>query len=75
MSREDLINSTVKKIKHLSDFKLQEVSDFVSFLESKIEDELITEGIKKMMSTSKTYKFLNEEEELYQLNDLKEVYK
>ena len=74
MSREELINETVEKLKQLSDSRIQEVSDYVSFLASKIDDKIILEGIKKVASNSESYEFLHNEEELYQVSDIKEKY-
>ena len=74
MSREELINDTVEKLRQLSDSRIQEVSDYVSFLASKIDDKIILEGIKTLASSSKSYDFLRNEEELYQLSDVKEKY-
>jgi hypothetical protein len=75
MSREELIKSTIENLNQLSDARIQEVSDYVRFLSSRIDDKIISEGINALASNSKTYAFLHEEEELYQVNDLKEVYK
>lgn len=74
MSREELINDTVEKLRQLSDSRIQEVSDYVSFLASKIDDKIISEGIKTLASHSKSYEFLHNEEELYQVSDVKEKY-
>ena len=74
MSREELINSTFEKLKQLSDNKLQEVSDYVSFLTAKIDDKIISEGIKSLASNSKSYEFLHDEEEIYKVSDVKEKY-
>lgn len=74
MSREELINETVKKLRQLSDSRIQEVSDYVSFLACKIDDKIISEGIKTLASTSKSFEFLQNEEELYQVSDIKEKY-
>ncbi len=74
MSREELIKNTIERLRQLSDSRIQEVSDYVNFLASKIEDKIISEGIKSLASTSKSYEFLSDEEELYQLNDIKEKY-
>jgi hypothetical protein len=74
MSREDLIKDTVEKLRQLSDSRIQEVSDYVSFLASKIDDKIICEGVKTLASTSKSYEFLQNEEELYQVSDIKEKY-
>ncbi len=75
MTRENLIKETVKKISKLPDSRVKEVSDFTDFLISKIEDQILTEGIKKIISESKSFDFLNEEEDLYTVKDLKERYK
>ena len=74
MSREELIKDTVEKLQQLSDSRIQEVSDYVSFLASKMDDKIITEGIKTLASTSKSYEFLQNEEDLYQVTDIKEIY-
>jgi hypothetical protein len=75
MSREELIKSTIENLNQLSDSRVQEVSDYVHFLSSRIDDKIISEGINKLTSNSKTYAFLHDEVELYQVNDLKEIYK
>ncbi len=75
MNRQVLINNTISKIRQLSDTKIKEVNDFADFLLSKMDDQIIREGIKEMISDSKSYDFLKEEENLYTFNDLKERYK
>ena len=75
MKREALIKTTVEKIKRLPDLKLKEISDFADFLLSKIDDQILTEGIMKLSAKSKSYEFLSDEEDLYNVEDLKEVYK
>ena len=75
MNRQVLINNTISKIRQLSDTKIKEVNDFADFLLSKMDDQIIREGIKEMISDSKSYDFLKEEENLYTFNDLKEIYK
>jgi len=54
---------------------VQEVYDFAEFLLHRIENQLITDGIQKLANKSKTYQFLESEEELYTVNDLKVKYK
>ena len=70
-----MIENIVEKIRHLPDEKIKEVNDFTEFLLSKIEDRLITEGITKLTSDSGSFNFLEYEEDLYTVNDLKERYK
>lgn len=75
VTRDILIKKTLDNLTRLPDQKLREVSDFVEFLINKIEDRLMTEGIQKLTSDSKSFKFLETEEDLYSKADLKEVYK
>ncbi len=67
-----MIENIVEKIGHLPDEKIKEVNDFTEFLLSKIEDRLITQGITKLTSDSGSFNFLEYEEDLYTVNDLKE---
>ena len=75
MSREELIKITMENINQLSDKRIQEVADYVSVLKSKLDDKIIDSGSKTLVSTTKDYDFINDEEELYQIDDLKESYK
>jgi len=75
MSRETLIRKTIESLAKLPDQNLKEVSDFAEFLLSKIDDKVITEGIQKLTTNSEAFRFLEEEEDLYSVNDLKETYK
>lgn len=75
MTRETLIKKTIENLTKLPDQKLKEVSDFAEFLLNRIENQLMTEGIQKLVSDSKTFKFLESEEDHYSLDDLKERYK
>jgi len=75
MDRNVLIENIVEKIRHLPDEKIKVVNDFTEFLLSKIEDRLITEGITKLTSDSGSFDFLESEDDLYTVNDLKERYK
>jgi len=75
MNRQALINTTLEKIKQLPDNKIMEINEFVDFLLSRIEDKILVEGIQNLVSNSKSFDYLNEEENLYSVNDLKEKYK
>ena len=75
MTRESLIKRTLDSLTRLPDQKLREVSDFAEFMLNKIEDRQITEGIQKLTSNSKSFQFLETEEELYSKADLKEIHK
>ena len=75
MEREVLVKNTIGKIEQLSTKRVQEVNDFVEFIIQKTDDAMITEGLQKLSSVSHTYDFLNEEPELYTVNDLKVRYR
>jgi hypothetical protein len=63
------------KISQLPDFKIREINDFADFLLQKIDDQILQEEIHELTSKSKVFSYLNEEEDLYSVNDLKERYK
>ncbi len=72
MNRQVLIEQTVSKIRKLPDVQVKEINDFADFLLSRINDQLIREGVKNMMVDSKSFYFLKDEEDLYSVEDLKE---
>jgi hypothetical protein len=75
MSRETLIKNTLNSLSKLPEQKIQEVSDFAEFLLSKADDTVLTKGIQKLVSESKSFDFLKDDEDLYSVEDLKETYK
>jgi hypothetical protein len=75
MTRQVLIQKTLENLSKLPDRKLKEVADFAEFLLSKLDDQLLTEGIQKLAADSKAFQFLEDEEDLYTEADLKEKYK
>lgn len=75
MTKEVLINRTVDYLKNLPDEKVAEVADFTEYLYQKYEEYILNRGIRKLVSESKSFEFLKEEEDLYTVNDLKEKYR
>ena len=75
MEKETLIKRTVKTLSKLPQNKIREVSDFADFILKRYEEELIQKGMNVLASESKTFYFLKEEEDLYNVQDLKEKYK
>lgn len=71
MEREVLVKNAIGKMEQLPTMRVRELSDFMEFLIRRNEDTLITEGLQQLSSNSATYDFLNDEPELYTLNDLK----
>lgn len=74
MTRQDIIEKTIKVINQLPDEKAEEISDFAVFLIKKFEENRMIKNIHQLASNSKTFEFLNDEKDLYSLNDLKEKY-
>lgn len=74
-NRQDLISDTIKKISQLPNTKIIELNDFADFLLSKLDDRIIAEGIQKLTSDSKSFEYLNDDEVIYSVEDLKERYK
>lgn len=74
MTKETLIQLTLDALSKLPQDKVQEVSDFADFILKKYEEESLQQGIEKMVSTSRSFAFLEEEEDLYSPEDLKEKF-
>jgi len=75
MTKELLIGRTIDYLKNLPDNKVVEVADFTEYLYQKHEEYFLNKGMQKLLSQSKSFEFLKEEEDLYTLDDLKERYK
>ncbi|MCX6206504.1 MAG: hypothetical protein NTZ19_09670 [Bacteroidetes bacterium] len=74
MTRQAIIEKTLKAISLLPENKAEEISDFADFVTKKYEDQKLTDAIQQIVTDSKTFAFLESEEELYTVADLKEVY-
>lgn len=71
MNRELAITRTMGVIQKLPSEKIKEVSDFAEFILSKLDDDILKQGIQQLVQNGKSFDFLNHEPELYSLNDLK----
>jgi len=69
MTSQAIIDRTVQIINQLPPEKASEISDFTDFLIKKYEEQLIIENIQKLVTESKSFSFLNGEEDLYSLSD------
>jgi hypothetical protein len=74
MTKKALIDKTLEVIQKLPNDQVNEVSNFADFLYKKYEDNLILENISKIASESQSFKFLDEQEDLYKPSDLKTVF-
>lgn len=75
MTKKELIHKTVETLSQLPQNKIQEVDDFASSILKKHEEDIIRKGIQQLSESSGSFDFLEEEEVLYSVDDLKERYK
>ena len=74
MTRRTIIERTVRAINLLPEEKAEEISHFAEFVMKKFEEHQISNGIHKIASTSSSFEFLEQEEDIYTESDFKEVY-
>lgn len=74
MTRQSIIERTIKAINQLPEDKAKEISEFADFVIKRYEDQRLTGGIQQLTSNSQAFDFLNNDEDLYSEADLKEVY-
>ena len=72
MIREAIIERTIQIINQLPEDKALEIADFADFIIKKYEEQLLTDNIQKVVVESETFNFLNEEDSIYSVSDLKE---
>ena len=69
IEREALLEKMIGRIEQLPTNRIQELNDFVEFISHRIDDALITEGLQRIANSSKTFDFLDNDPELYTIND------
>jgi hypothetical protein len=74
MSRQAIIERTISAINRLPEDKAEEISDFADFVMQRYEEQTLTAGIQELATEGESLNFLHDEEDLYTLGDLKEVY-
>lgn len=74
MKKQAILEKTIQNISRLPEWRIKEVSDFVEFLIQKVEDRELVNEIQKNTAKSKSFHFLEEEEELYNDEDLTEKF-
>ena len=74
MTKEAIIERTVKIINQLPDSKAEEISEFADFVIKQYEEQKLTEEIQNFISQSQSFDFLNSEEEIYSEKDLKKLF-
>ncbi len=74
MTKQSIIDRTVKIINQLPEAKAVEISDFADFVINRYEEQSLSEDIQNIISGSQSFDFLREEEEIYSLKDLKQIF-
>ena len=74
MNKQLIIERTLKAINQLPEDKAEEISDFADFVFKKYEEQELSKGIQKLAAEGHSFDFLESEEELYSVSDLKVVY-
>jgi len=62
MTKQAIIERTLKVINQLPEDKAKVISDFADFIIKQYEDQLLTKGIAHLASNSKVFDFLKDEE-------------
>ncbi|SFT47412.1 hypothetical protein SAMN04489724_0902 [Algoriphagus locisalis] len=75
MSKQELIDKTVDILEQLPEEKIKEINEFADFILKRLDDKTLQEGIYHMLKEGKPYQFLEKEEDIYRVEDLKERYK
>ncbi len=75
MGKQEILAHTIKTLEKLPKSRLIQLSEFAEFLLKQLEEEIIQKGMKQLSGEASALKFLEEEENLYSLEDLKERFK
>ncbi|MBE7175935.1 MAG: hypothetical protein INR69_06000 [Mucilaginibacter polytrichastri] len=74
MTKEAIIEQTLRAIDALPAEKAQEIADFAGFLRKQFEENALSDDIEQITAKGRSFDFLHDEEDLYTLSDLKQVY-
>jgi hypothetical protein len=72
MKKQLIIEKTLKAINQFPNDKAVEISDFADFLFKRYEEEELAKGLQSVISESKTFFILREDDEIYSIKDLKD---
>ena len=74
MEKEIIIEKIVKILNMLPQDKVMKVAEFTNYLFKKHEDHKLQKGIEHIVERSQTFQFVNDDEVLYTVDDIKEKY-
>ncbi len=74
MTKQAIIDKTVKILNKLPSDKAKEISDFADFIDKRFDAQNIINDIQTVISEGQSFYFLNDEEDIYSEEDLKVKY-
>jgi hypothetical protein len=74
MTRQHIIEKTLKVINQLPEEKAEEISEFADFLLKRYEEQTLRSGVQRLAAEGAAFDFLDKDEDIYSVKDLKEVY-
>ncbi|MDZ4823453.1 MAG: DUF2281 domain-containing protein [Flavobacteriales bacterium] len=74
-TKEALIKKLAQNIESLSEARILEVNDFAEFLAKKSGDDISSHDLARLAMEGQAFNFLNDEPDLYTINDCKVNYK
>ena len=74
MSKKELIKQTINQLEKLPTEKIEEVYDYAELISKRFEESSLIKSLTSVNTNSKPFAFLNEEENLYSIEDLKEKF-
>ncbi|WP_026632983.1 hypothetical protein [Dyadobacter alkalitolerans] len=74
MTKQAIIERTIEAINQLPDDKAEEIFEFADLVRKRYEERQLTNEIQSLISNGSSFDFLDKDEDLYSVADLKEVY-
>jgi hypothetical protein len=74
MTKQAIIERTIEAINQLPDDKAEEIFEFADLVRKRYEERQLTNEIQSLISNGSSFGFLDQDEDLYSIADLKEVY-
>ena len=74
MTKTALMQKTIEKISLLPEKQIIEINQFAEFLLAQLQNKILTKEVSHTNLNSNSFKFLEQEEDIYTVNDLKEKY-
>jgi len=73
MDKQEVISQTIHYLSAMSQDKVEEAFDFIEYLYNKKSEDMQVSEIARLATASDSFKFLDDEENLYSASDIKEV--